>query len=50
LHDILPVFARSYKKSPKRAQNSTHRQLAKMLRTAGSIPVGTANAKQENRP
>jgi hypothetical protein len=47
LRDILPVFARSYENSLKKAQNSTHRQLAKKLRTAGSIPVGTANSKQK---
>jgi len=50
LRDILPVFARNYENSPKWAQKSTHRQLAKMLRTAGSIPVGTANGKRKNRP
>jgi len=46
LRDILAVFTRNYENSLKKAQRSTHRHLAKMLRTAISIPVGVTNLKE----
>jgi hypothetical protein len=49
LRDILPVFARNYENSPKKAQNLPHRWFAEKLRNAISIPVGTAKKQQKKR-